>query len=280
MDDIIYIYLIISHFFCIIKREEVSFVELFLTLLFVCPMLFLAGLIDGITGGGGIISLPTYILTGMPLNVAYGCNKMQSFFGTSASLLKYAKNDLVDFRPAVIACTTAILGSTLSTQIMMGLDDGVKKIIIAGAMAFIICLTLLTTRYHPHNKEQKKMSLTPAKVLLCLVCGLALGLYDGFFGPGGGTVALMLFTVLFGYDMRVATGNGKLIIVVSNLIALISYVAKGSIMYEIAIPASIANILGSYIGAHLAIKKGKKLVQWVLYAVIVVLIGQSVLKLV
>ncbi len=163
---------------------------------------------------------------------------------------------------------------------MMGLDDSIKKIIIACAMAFIICLTLLTTRYRPHNREMTKMTLTPRKVVLCLMCGLILGLYDGFFGPGGGTIALMLFAILFGYDMRVATGNGKIIIVVSNLIALISYIIKGSILYEIAIPASIANILGSYIGAHLAIKKGRKLVQWVLYVVIVVLIGQSVLKLV
>ncbi len=253
--------------------------DLFLTLLFVCPMLFLAGLIDGISGGGGIISLPTYILTGMPLTVAYGCNKMQSLLGTSASLLKYAKSGLVDLRPAAIACVTAILGSTLSTHIMMGLDDGIKKIIIACAMVFIICLTLLLTRYHPDDREMTKMSLSPQKILLCLMCGLILGLYDGFFGPGGGTVALMLFTLLFGYDMRVATGNGKIIIVISNLIALTSYVATGSIMYEIAIPASIANILGSYIGAHLAVKKGKGLVRWILYLVIVVLIGQSVLKL-
>lgn len=254
--------------------------ELFLKLLFVCPLLFLAGLIDGITGGGGIISLPTYLLTGMPLNFAYGCNKIQSFSGTSASLIKYAKNDLVDLRPAVIACTTAIIGSTVSTHIMMSLDDSIKKIIIASAMAFIIVLTLLTARFQPHNQEVKRLTLTPSKVLLCLICGLVLGLYDGFFGPGGGTIALMMFTLLFGYDMRVATGNGKLIIVVSNLIAMISYITSGNVLYEIAIPASISNILGSYIGAHLAIKKGKKLVRWVLYVVIVVLLGQTLLKLI
>ena len=90
----------------------------------------------------------------------------------------------------------------------------------------------------------------------------------------------MMFALLFGYDMRVATGNGKLIIVVSNLIAMISYISSGNVLYEIAIPASISNILGSYIGAHLAIKKGKKLVKWVLYVVIVVLLGQTLLKLI
>ena len=254
--------------------------DLLINLLFVCPLLFLAGLIDGISGGGGIISLPAYLMTGMPLNMAYGCNKMQSFLGTSASLFKYARSGLVDLRPALIACVTAIVGSMVSTKIMFVLPDDVKKIIIVAAMAFIIVLTLLVSRFHLENRELRKLPLSLASVLLCLVCGLLLGLYDGFFGPGCGTVALMLFSVIFGYDMRVATGNGKVIIVVSNLIALVSYIAKGSILYEIAIPASIANILGSYLGAYLAVRNGKRLVKWILYLVIAVLIMQAILKLI
>ncbi|MBQ8718349.1 MAG: sulfite exporter TauE/SafE family protein [Clostridia bacterium] len=254
--------------------------DLLINLLFVCPLLFLAGLIDGISGGGGIISLPAYLMTGMPLNMAYGCNKMQSFLGTSASLFKYARSGLVDLRPALIACVTAIVGSMVSTKIMFVLPDDVKKIIIVAAMAFIIVLTLLVSRFHLENRELRKLPLSLASVLLCLVCGLLLGLYDGFFGPGCGTVALMLFSVIFGYDMRVATGNGKVIIVVSNLIALVSYIAKGSILYEIAIPASIANILGSYLGAYLAVRNGKRLVKWILYLVIAVLIVQAILKLI
>jgi len=255
-------------------------VDLLINLLFVCPLLFLAGLIDGISGGGGIISLPAYLMTGMPLNMAYGCNKMQSFLGTSASLFKYARSGLVDLRPALIACVTAIVGSMVSTKIMFVLPDDVKKIIIVAAMAFIIVLTLLVSRFHLESRELRKLPLSLASVLLCLVCGLLLGLYDGFFGPGCGTVALMLFSVIFGYDMRVATGNGKVIIVVSNLIALVSYIAKGSILYEIAIPASIANILGSYLGAYLAVRNGKRLVKWILYLVIAVLIVQAILKLI
>jgi uncharacterized membrane protein YfcA len=168
----------------------------------------------------------------------------------------------------------------LSTHIMFLLDDGTKRIIVAVAMCFIIALTLFTTFCSLSKRNITKLSLTPKIVLVSLLCGLLLGLYDGFFGPGCGTIALMLFTVLFGYDMRVATGNGKVIIVVSNLIALTSYIAKGSIIYAIAIPASISNIVGSYIGAHLAVKNGKRLVRWVLYLVIAVLLGQAILKLI
>ena len=254
--------------------------KLLTDLLIVCPLLFLAGLIDGISGGGGIISLPAYLMTGMPMSLAYGCNKMQSFLGTSASLFKYAKSGLVDWHSAAIACITAIVGSMLSTHIMFLLDEGTKRIIVAVAMCFIIALTLFTTFCSLSKRNMTKLNLTARTVLISLVCGLLLGLYDGFFGPGCGTVALMLFTVLFGYDMRVATGNGKVIIVVSNLIALTSYIAKGSIIYAIAIPASISNIVGSYIGAHLAGKNGKRLGRRVLYLVIAVLLGQAVWKLI
>lgn len=251
-----------------------------LSLLIICPLLFLAGLIDGISGGGGIISLPAYLITGMPLGIAYGCNKMQSFLGTSASLYKYAQSGLVDIKPTLVACLPAIAGSMISTEIMIHLGEDTKKIIVAVAMCFIIALTLFTTFCHISKREKTRIDLTKKTVFISLMCGLLLGLYDGFFGPGCGTIALMLFTVLLGYDMRVATGNGKMIIVVSNLIALTRYIAEGSIDYAIAIPASICNIAGSYIGARLAVKNGKRLVRWVLYVVIAVLLTQTFLKLV
>lgn len=86
-------------------------------LLLICPLLLVAGIIDGVSGGGGIIALPTYIMAGLPLNIAYGCNKMQSCLGTAAGLIKYAKNGFVDIKAALIASITAILGSHISTKI-------------------------------------------------------------------------------------------------------------------------------------------------------------------
>ena len=248
--------------------------------LFICPMLFLAGMIDGISGGGGIISLPTYLIAGLPLNAAYGCNKMQSFLGTSASLAKYAKCGLVDWGPALISCVSAILGSDISTHVMMCLDDTVKIWIIIGAICMILTLTLLTVRLNFSDSGVKKHVCNPKTSVLCLLLGLLLGLYDGFFGPGCGTIAMMLFTVLFKYDMHVAVGNGKVIIVVSNLIALISYIRSGNVLYSVAIPASAANIIGSYLGAVLAVKKGKKLVRCMLLMVCGVLLVQAVMKLI
>lgn len=252
--------------------------EIFSDLIFVCPLLFIAGIIDAIAGGGGIISLPAYIMTGMPLNVAYGCNKMQSCLGTATALYRYAKSDLVDVKPSLVSSVTAIAGSYISTQIMLHLDDSIKSIIIIVAMCFIITLTLMTNKIS--SGEETRINLSRRNVFVCLAAGLTIGLYDGFFGPGGGTVALMLFSVLFKYDFRTASGNGKIIIVVSNLIALINYIATGNILYEIAIPATISNMLGCWLGASLAVKNGKKLVKVFLIAVVVILLIQAGLKLV
>lgn len=251
--------------------------KLFYDLLFICPMLFLAGIIDGVAGGGGIIALPSYIMTGMPLNVAYGCNKMQSLLGTSASLAKYAKSGFVDVKIAIISSITAILGALVSTRIILSLNENVIKVIIAVAMCFVITLTFLVHKLQ--GGEKTKVNLCIKHVLLGLVTGVVLGLYDGFFGPGGGTVAMMIFVLLFGYDIRVGTGNGKVVIVISNLIAFINYGVEGCILYDIAIPASVCNIIGSYIGANLAVTHGQKIVKKFLVIVVVVLIIQSVLKL-
>ena len=252
--------------------------DLFLKLLFICPMLFLAGIIDGIAGGGGIISLPAYLMAGLPPHFAYGCNKMQSCLGTSASLFKYAKSGFVDLKTALLCSITAIVGSFVSTKIMLSLSDGTIKIIIAGAMCFIIAITLLSGKVKSGTIEKKEINFKTA--LLSLLVGLLIGLYDGFFGPGGGTVSLMLFVMIFGYDMRFACGNGKVIIVISNLIALISYIANGNVIYSIAIPASIANIVGSYIGASLAVKNGNKLVRKILIIVVIVVLIQAGIKLI
>ena len=231
-------------------------------------MLLVAGIIDGISGGGGMIALPSYLIAGLPISSAYACNKMQSCLGTSASFAKYAKSGLVDFKTAIPAALAAIAGSFISTQIMLALDDSVKRLIIVGAMCFVILLTVLSGRMKIDNYTLQRRDLSARTVLICLCVGLLLGLYDGFFGPGGGTVAILLFALLMRYDLRVGGGNGKLIIVVANLTSMITYILHGDILYQIAIPCSLSNIVGSYIGASLATKKGAKFVKYISFVVI------------
>ena len=154
----------------------------------------------------------------------------------------------------------------------------ISFVLIGIFMCILIALTILTTKLK--SGKNTKIELSKKNVIMCLIAGMFIGLYDGFFGPGGGSFALMIFVLIFSYDIRTAAGNGKVIIVISNIIALVSYIATGNIVYELAIPATIANILGSYIGASLAVKNGRKLVKPILYVVVSVLVIQSILKLI
>ena len=110
-----------------------------------------------------------------------------------------------------------------------------------------------------------------------MLTGVVIGAYDGLFGPGGGTIAMMMFTLLLGYDLRVGNGNGKLIVVISNVTAVINYVIGGYMIWHVAIPCAIANMVGSYIGAAIGIKKGEKVVFPAMLTVIGFLIVQIVL---
>lgn len=261
--------------------------ELFQQLLLLCPLLLLAGIVDGISGGGGLIALPSYLLVGLPISTAYGCNKMQSCLGTCASLYKYARSGFLDIRTALPAAIAAIGGSYLSTRIMLGLSDSVKNIIITCAMLFVICLTLVSGRIQAKNADRMQVRpdipLSHRSLLLyaagSLGIGLLLGLYDGFFGPGGGTVAILLFSCIFKYDLRTGGGNGKFIIVLSNLTAMFAYIQSGHILYAIAIPCSIANIAGSYLGASLATSRGAGFVRKVSLVVVAALAVYTVSKL-
>ena len=242
-------------------------------------MLLIAGIIDGISGGGGLIALPSYLASGIPITSAYACNKMQSCLGTSASFAKYATSKLVDWKTALPAAAASVLGAYISTQIMLSLEDRVKNIIMVAAMFFVIAITFLSYRIKIDRFSLKRADMGCQTVLICLGIGLTLGLYDGFFGPGGGTIALLLFGLIMHYDIRVGCGNGKLIIVISNLTGLITYIIHGSIIYAIAIPCSISNIVGSYIGASLATKKGTGFVKYVSWGVISALLVYTIINL-
>ena len=261
-----------------LRKKEV-FMEFWQQLLFLCPMLLIAGIIDGISGGGGLIALPSYLIAGLPISSAYACNKMQSFLGTSASLAKYANSRLLDIKSALPAALAATVGSYLSTQLMLSIEDRTKHIIMITAMCFVILLTVLSYRIKIESYTVTRIIPTWKTACLCLCIGFMLGLYDGFFGPGGGTIAILLFALIMKYDLRVGGGNGKLIVVVSNLTSMITYIVHGDIIYAIAIPCAVANIIGSYIGASLATKKGAGFVKYVSWAVIGALLVYTVIKL-
>ena len=228
-------------------------------LVYVCPLLFIAGVIDAIAGGGGLIALPTYLMTGMPVHMAYGCGKLQCSMGSTMAVLRFWKNGVLDGKFAVLTAVAAMTASAIATQLVLYLDGEVVRKIVLVMLPIAAVLILL-----PKKKGQGniiKQVVNRKNILLVIVAGLLLGTYDGMFGPGGGTIAIMIFSLLLHYDLRVASANSKVGIIASNYMALVGYLTTGNIVFQIAIPATICNMLGNYVGAGLAIKNGEKLIR-------------------
>ncbi len=228
-------------------------------LVYVCPLLFIDGVIDAIAGGGGLIALPTYLMTGMPVHMAYGCGKLQCSMGSTMAVLRFWKNGVLDGKFAALTAVAAMAASAIVTQLVLYLDgEVVRKIVLVMLPAAAILILL------PKKKGQGsilKQVVNRKNILLVIAAGLLLGTYDGMFGPGGGTIAIMIFSLLLHYDLRVASANSKVVIMASNYMALVGYLTTGNIVFQIAIPATICNMLGNYVGAGLAIKNGEKLIR-------------------
>lgn len=244
--------------------------DLLFDLVWLCPLLFIAGFIDAIAGGGGLIALPAYLMTGMPVHYAYGCNKLHCAIGTSVAAWRYWKNQALDFKLALSSALAAVAGSAISTHLVFLMSDAQLRkllLIILPIAAVLILFGKFDSKF-----AQQHCPLTTRNLLLALLLGLLIGLYDGIFGPGGGTLCMLLFSLFFHYDLVISAGNSKIVILVSNIIALITYISTGSILYQIAIPAALANLLGSYIGAGFAIKKGAAIIRPIMIIIVIFLI--------
>ncbi len=230
---------------------------------------FLAGFLDSIAGGGGLISLPAYTLTGIPMHFVYGCNKFSAAFGTTIATLRYWKHKMLDIQVGILAAIGAFAASALAAKVVLYFSDNTLKAMMLIFLPIVGIVTLLNKNMgeenHSDSFSKKK------KVILALLIGGLIGFYDGLIGPGTGTFALMAFCFVMKYDLRTASGNAKCLNLASNYAALAVFLLEGTVYFKIAIPAALFGIAGNYLGAGFAIKKGAKAIQYMLMVVIVLL---------
>ena len=240
-------------------------------LLIVCPLIFLAGFVDSIAGGGGLISLPAYYLAGLPPSLAGGTNKLSAIMGTAVSTAKYAKSGYIDWRAGLMSLLGAIPGAMLGAFLLTWLPETYVRIGVLLALPLVAFLVLRNRDLSP------RPSLVPERFALpaCLVIGLVVGIYDGLVGPGTGTFLILAYVMLLGKGALTASGTSKLINLGSNLGALVTLVATGHVLYGLALPAAAFGIAGNLLGASLAIKKGAPFVRLLLLLVL----GLLLLKL-
>ena len=237
------------------------------TLLIVCPLVFLAAVVDAIGGGGGLISLPAYLLTGLPPAVAAGTNKMSASVGTLIAAGKYLKSGRLLIKPSLCAVAGALPGAYAGAEILKRTDPAVVQIFLMAAIP-LMALVLLLRR----DTDRPMRPMTAARLTGCFFLGLACGVYDGFFGPGTGTLLIMGLTYLIGMDMITASGSAKLVNLASNISALVSLVIGGQVLFPLALPAAAFSIAGGYLGSWLAIRRGAKFIRVIMLGVLLLLI--------
>lgn len=237
------------------------------TVLLICAGVFLAGFMDSIAGGGGIISVPVYLLAfhGQPTYYVLGTNKLSSCIGTVFSTARYVKSGFVDWKLFAPATVFAVLGSLGGTWLQHHTPDVVLKYLLLIVLP-VVAVIVLRTRAWPDEPGE----MDPGKrTLVIWAAALCIGVYDGYYGPGTGTFLMIALIRLAKLDTRHAAGGTKLINLASNIGGVTAALTAGYVYIGIGLIASMASIAGHYLGAGLAIKNGSRIVR---PAVILVLI--------
>lgn len=235
---------------------------------------FLAGFIDSIAGGGGLLLLPSLLLAGIPPQVALGTNKFASSIGTSAALINFILKKKVVWEIAASGIAFSLLGSLIGTKtILLFNNETVGKIIIF-LLPLAMLITLMPQKEHEIKSDLSSMDLYIKIPLICFF----IGFYDGFFGPGTGSFLIIAFYISIGLGLVKSSATAKVFNLASNIGALIIFILGDKVIYLLGIPLAIANIAGNYFGSNLAIKNGSNTVRFFLLLSLTILMISLIWK--
>lgn len=225
--------------------------------LIVCPLVFLAGFIDAIAGGGGLISLPAYMISGLPVHSAIGTNKLSSGMGTSLATWRYAKNGYIAWKPAIACAICAWIASNLGAHLGLLLDDGTFKIILL----FILPLTAFYVFKCKVLDIERERYSTRKTILISMAVASVIGAYDGFYGPGTGTFLILLLTSVAHMKLSEANGISKVINLITNISSFAVLLLEGKVFLLLGVTAGLFSIMGNYIGTRFFDRGGAKFVK-------------------
>ncbi|MDO7253531.1 sulfite exporter TauE/SafE family protein [Helicobacter cappadocius] len=219
---------------------------------------FVAGFIDSIAGGGGLLSIPALLLAGIPPQYALGTNKFIVVFGTASALVNFIKHKKIIYKITLLSVVFSLLGAHIGTELILSLSESIATKVIL----FLLPLSALSI-FIPHNfvKNNPKSFNSIQTFLYAPLLSLLIGVYDGFFGAGTGTFLILGFYLFLQMDMLSASASAKAINLASGLGSLVTFAFSNHIFYFLALPLIVANILGGYTGSKLAIKKGVGLIR-------------------
>ncbi|MDO2947698.1 TSUP family transporter [Aeromonas simiae] len=237
-----------------------------MTLAMLFGVALVAGFIDAIAGGGGLLTVPALLATGMPPALVLGTNKLQSSFGSFSATYYFARRGLLEWRliwPAIV-CT--FIGAALGTLAVQTIDAAVLERVLP----FLLVLFALYFMFSPRVSDaesQRRLAPLP----FALVVGGGVGCYDGFFGPGTGSFFAIAFVALAGYGMARATAHTKLLNFTSNIASLLFFTLGGKVVWSVGLAMAVGQFIGARLGSRLVVSKGVKLIRPLLVTVSLVM---------
>ena len=222
----------------------------------------LAGMIDAIAGGGGLLALPAILWAGLPPVQALATNKLQGSFGTFTASYNFIRRGEIDLRRLGVPILMTFIGSASGTLAVQRLGSDLLNHIVPALLIAFALYFLFSPRIGDQDAHHRI-----SHGLFGLLIGFSLGFYDGFFGPGTGSFFAAAFVLLLGYNLRRATAGTKVLNFTSNIASLIFFALAGQVVWQVGLPMGLAQMAGAWIGSHLVIRHGTRLIRPLLVVV-------------
>ena len=226
-----------------------------------------AGFIDSVAGGGGLITVPALLLAGLPPQMALGTNKLQSSFGSITSSYHYIKGGKADLKTARTGIIFTFIGAGTGTILVQVTSNEFLQKLIPFLLMGVLVYLLVSPKAGEIERE-KRMSAKWFYVIF----GLAIGFYDGFFGPGTGAFWVILIVFFLGHEMVKATAYTKIMNFTSNITALIFFLIGGKILFLPGLAMGAGEVIGAKIGSGMVIKNGVKFIKPFFYSIVIIII--------
>ena len=245
-----------------------------LTVTILCAATFIAGLIDSIAGGGGLIRFPALMLAGIPTQQVLGTNKFVSTLGTFAAMLNFARKGLILWKFALVGIPCSLLGSAIGSRCILAFDPQAAGKLLIAMLPFAAVITLIPRRSKPSRDTFSWKDVW----LVCPAICFGVGFYDGFFGPGAGSIYIIAFNLCMRMNLIQASGLTKVLNLASNLGSMLVFLWHGDVLFFYAIPMTIADVLGNLAGSQLAIHTGPAIVRRFLLLSLTILFASLIWK--
>jgi uncharacterized membrane protein YfcA len=243
-----------------------------LTIAFLALVALVAGVVDAIGGGGGLLTLPSLLAAGVPTHLALGTNKGCSTWGTAAATITFARAGKIGLRRGAIGFLGGAIGAVGGAKAQLAFAPEALKPIV---LVLLIVAAVTLAVYRPKARANVAgLHETEDSVFAPLAIALVLGAYDGFFGPGTGTFVIVAHATFLGAPLAMATADAKAVNLGSNVASLTTFALRGTVLWAIALPMALGNIAGNVIGARLAVRGGDRIVRLVVIAVSLALVAK------